>query len=258
MKKTRLIPLAFATLAAVVGAACGGGHGPSVVASGAAPPASPKYGVDGAPDDPSALDQPGQHGVWDWTPAPNFAFFVKNSHAAVKGQVVEMSAPRFNTKDGTPTADERAMVFRDATLAVEDVLYDSSELHVTPGQKLVVRLMGDGTDTGARVDGAGPVKHTNAISGPVAKGDTVLWVLAVSQFPFMNDDMMTLARTEAVPKLFTDLYGAWLVDLVADKAKSIVPNRTVPYRALAARLRAERQFPSDDKRGTRGRENPQE
>lgn len=186
----------------------------------------------------------------DWSPPPNFAKFVEWSHAAVIGRVTTIGPKRVNVRDGTE-GGVLAMEFRDATVQVDEVLYDSANLPTKAGQSLTVRLLGDGTNTGKDVHGAEPVEKSNAISGPVAVGDRVLWVLGMAQFPFMD------GSTEATPKLVADYYGAWRIgaDLLA---QSVVPARSVPLAALAAKLKAERATPSDGRTGQRGRVNPLE
>lgn len=257
-----VLSTAVVMVIAMLAGACGGaGAKPSasVSISPAAASAPPKFGTNGEPDDPSTLDRPeDSHSHLDWAPAPNFASFVAHSHAAVVGRVTNIGPAQWNTSDGKPTADERGWKFRDAILEVEQVVYDSQQLRVQTGQQLTIRLFGDGTDTGTAVEGAEPVKHANAISGPVAVGDRVLWVLEALRFAFLGPDMSTPARLEDVVKLMTHFYGAWLVDLVADQAKSVVPSRTVPFQALVGRLKAERANPGDTGRGTRGRDNPLE
>jgi hypothetical protein len=246
-----------AVLVAVASAGCGGSGSDAEVRVNGPAAAPPKFGTNGEPDDPSTLDKPeDSQPEAEWAPAPNFASFVTASHAAIVGRVLSIAPARWNTKNGKP-ADARALVFRDATVAVDEVIYDSATLSVKAGQQLTVRLLGDGTDTGAHVD-AGPIQRTNAISGPVATGDTVLWVLGMAQFPFLNDDMMSTARIEPIPKLVADFYGAWRIDVAADRAISALPVRTVPYRALVTKLKAVRAVPGTTGVGTLGRDNPLE
>jgi hypothetical protein len=251
----RSLALAAVLLVAVLLAACSGKSDTGVKVNGPAAAPPPKLGTNGEPDDPSTLSTDSGGAVYEWAAAPNLASFVSNSHAAVVGRVVNIGPARWNTKDGAP-GDERALQFRDATLVVDEVVYDSATLKVAVGKELQVRLTGDGTDTGTAVAGAAPVRRVNALSGPVAVGDKVLWVLGMAQFPF--NDGMTTVRTEAIPKLVTDFYGAWKVDSAADRALSILSARTVPFRALVLKLKVERATPSPTGVGSRGRVNPLE
>ena len=190
--------------------------------------------------------------IYEWGPAANFAQFVKLSNAAIIGRVSGISPARWNTPDGsTPAEGPDAMKFRDATVMVDEVVFDSSTLPVKAGETMTVRLLGDGTPTGSAIDGAEGIRYFNEISGPVAVGDRVLWVLGLAKFP------LTDGTTVATPKLAADYFGSWIIgaDVVA---RSLVPARTVPLAALVAKFRTERATPTDAGTGSRGKVNPLE
>jgi hypothetical protein len=258
-RNQRFAAVAIAGLVGLVGAACGTAADRS---GGVAANGSPtgvdgsKLGKDGAPDDPSTLTQ-GKGGRFiEWAPPPNLASLVTYSHAAVVGRVTAMGEARWNTKTGAPDPD-MGLQFRDATISVEKAVYDSEQLRVTVGGSLQVRLMGDGTNTGPGLEvPGGVVTHYNAISGPVAVGDRVLWVLGMAQFP-INDREKTVA-VEPIPRLVADFFGAWTVDGASDTARSLLPIRTVPFSALLAKLKLERAAPSPTGSGTKGQLNPLE
>jgi hypothetical protein len=130
-----------------------------------------------------------------------------------------------------------AFLYQDVSLVVDEVVYDSPKVPARPGQTITVRLNGDGTDSGDEVGGAAPVRRVNALSGPVAVGDRVLWVLVRGDFTFTDN------RAEQTVMLNTDFYGAWRIgtSLVAENLEI---RRSVPLAALIAKLRAERATPT--------------
>ncbi|HVF76146.1 MAG TPA: hypothetical protein VM938_14000 [Acidimicrobiales bacterium] len=215
---------------------------------GPAPETTPGPEYDGNHPDPQHVhDEPGV-GVYDWAPPPNFAKFVQWSHAAVIGRVTAIAPPRWNTTDNQP--DEHGVMFRDAQLAVEEVIYNAPELPATVGTTVTVRLTGDGSETGPATHGAEPIRHLNAIAGPVAAGDKVLWVLGMDDFPFRG------GTTEKTPRLVYDYFGAWRItsELLALNPQ---PLRTVPLAPLVAKLKAVRAAPpSTGNTGTQGKLNP--
>jgi hypothetical protein len=237
-------------------AACGGSEKAGVTAAGAEGPPS------GNPNGPAIISSPESEGyednlpdptfpvadrsgplVADWAPAPNFPAFVKWSDAAVTGRVATITPARWSTPNGEadpspPGLDKpMAWLYQDVSLVVDEVVYDSPKIPARPGQTITIRLLGDGTETGTEVGGAPPVKHLNAISGPVAVGDRVLWVLTETEFRFTDN------RAERVVRLRTDFYGAWRIgtSLVAE---SLEQRRSAPLPLLVARLRAERATPT--------------
>lgn len=253
MRTSKKLLLLLTVVVITFGGACGGA---SDVRVNSAPAASGKAVPDdfgkGERDDPATLST-AQVLHLDWSPAPNFQAFVDWSDAAVTGRVTAIAPARWNTRDNREPTGSTGLRFRDATVFVDTVVYDSAKLPVKAGQELTVRLYGDDTDTGPEVGGAGPVKKYNKITGPVAVGDEVLWVLATIKFG-MND-----GTTDDVVKLVTDFFGAWRIDRGAGQAKNAEPARTVPVEALVGRLRAERQSPSDPgSNGKRGKVNPLE
>lgn len=253
---------AAAVVLLVALAACSANEGTGVTAGDSSrapgdPHAPAPYSPPG-PEYEGNLPGPDEHlhtegeAILDWSPAPNFAKFVEWSHAAVVGRVTAVGASRWNFPGKTrPPEETFTMEFRDATIEVQEVIYDSPTLPAKAGQALTVRLYGNGSDSGERVEGAEPVRRYNAISGPVAVGDRVLWVLGLAQFPFTD------GSTEPIPKLVGDYYGAWRIgaDLLA---MNVLPARTVPFAALVGRLKAERATPTNGATGARGRVNPLE
>lgn len=251
-KRDQFVGLALALLVAT--AACGGREKAGVTAAGAEGPPS------GNPNGPGIIPPPESEGyqkadptypltpgegkmVSDWVPAPNFPAFVKWSDAAVTGRVTAITPSRWNTPnaeaDFAPSEPDKPMawMYRDVSLVVDEVVYESPKLPARRGQTITVRLMGDGTENGEEVHGAGPVKHLNALSGPVAVGDRVLWVMTATDFKFTDN------RGEPAVRLTTDYFGAWRIgtSLVAE---SLEARRTVPLAALVAKLRAERATPT--------------
>jgi hypothetical protein len=253
-KRDQFVGMALAALLATAG--CGRGEKAGVTAAGAEGPPS------GNPNGPAIIPSPESEGyednlpdptfpvadrsgplVADWAPAPNFPTFVKWSDAAVTGRVAAITPARWSTPNGEadpspPGIDKPvAWMYQDVRLVVDEVVYDSPKVPTRPGQTIIVRLLGDGTETGIEVGGAEPVKHLNAISGPVAVGDRVLWVLNETEFRFTDN------RPERVVRLRTDFFGAWRIgtSLVAE---SLEARRTVPLTALVAKLRAERATPT--------------
>ncbi|MDQ3915595.1 MAG: hypothetical protein M3323_09760 [Actinomycetota bacterium] len=116
---------------------------------------------------------------------------VAGSDAAVVVRVEAVHEPRWNSTDGrrwTRTSYDSAMdatplLYRTARVTVEQVLFGPASL--AAGDSLTVRLFGDGTPTGAEVDGAGV--RFNQISGDVAAGDERVMLLRKEVFPMETD-----------------------------------------------------------------------
>lgn len=220
-------------------------HGPSPV-----PAPDESYAPHTIPDMSKVSNESGPM-VFDWAPPPNFSKLVSWSDAAVTGRVTAISEPRWNVPAGGQP-DQLAIRFRDASFAVDEVIYDSQKVRVAPGTVLTVRLKGDGSEGGPDLHGAEPVKKLNQLAGPVSVGDRMLWVLATDDFPFRD------GTSEPVVKLSADYFSSWKIgaDLLALNPH---PQRTVPLTPLVAKLKAERLTPTDIKNNSqRGIINPLE
>lgn len=182
-------------------------------------------------------------GVDDESVAMEFSLLGMNelaatSAAGVVATVEAVSSPRWNSVDGrewsrnehpgSPGAPQR---YRQATITVKEVLFESERLQPTVGAQLTVHLYGDGSDTGAAVDAVNPVARWNAISGPFAAGESKLLLLDVDLFATDSDE-------REVVRLRNHFQGQWTIE--RGRATSLDSRRTVDATALRARIEAER------------------
>lgn len=164
---------------------------------------------------------------------------VNVSHAAIRGTVLSVTEPRWNSKDGQPWTGDQGPTqpritpnrYRDAEVSVSSVLYSSERLQVKEGDVITVRLYGDGTSTGTRYEGGGyPGMRGNSVSGPIEPSSEILWIL--SQERFVSEDAPEVIR------IVNHFQGNWTIR--HDKAESAEPRRTVEADALIERLKGER------------------
>lgn len=181
------------------------------------------------------------------------------SDAAITGEVTAISSPRWNSQDGNkwcpPAQGPTPIQFRDVTVKVSDVAFRSDKLAARPGDALVVRAFGDGTTTGKEIYKFGPNANDPVLTKGQADGhfevgkEVFLFVSVWDQFP-------SQAGLERVNQVTGSWGGNFEVDRRSDMAKSVEPGRTVPYSALIARVKAERQQGRKPERDVASRKNP--
>lgn len=173
--------------------------------------------------------------------------------AAFVAEVLEVGAPRWNSKDGcpwpgrfdpaSPGSEVEPQQFREVKVKATRVVFDSGELAVKPGDVVTLRFLGDGT---AAAEPAAPSPSAYDLYGPVRAGETI-HVLAYVWDMRMED------RVEYVPSPF-DWQGYWRVQ--DGMAVNIVPARTVPLEPLIARILEERRVGEDPRRDPNTEYNP--
>jgi hypothetical protein len=179
--------------------------------------------------------------------------FIHTSVGAVVGTVESVTGPRWNQESGEQWDGDAEnhpgnpyalqMQYRDAVLQVEDVLFRDPGETFAAGERITVRLLGDGTPTGVEVDGV----HINEIVGPVPVGSRVLWVLDRAEFHWKE-------RVE-YPLGLASFLGNWRIE--GDTAVNRWPERTVPVEALRGAIKREANSPRRPG-DLRGSENPLE
>lgn len=206
----------------------------AVIASGASPPTSadePREPVPAPPTTGAIIDCAGPQGCF----GGGWNDFVHSSVGAVIGTVESVSAPRWNQESGEPWDGDveshpgnplaREAQYREATISVEDVVFSDPGEALVAGGSVSVRLSGDGTATGARIDGL----YENEVDGPVIVGSRVLWVLHRHEFNWKE-------RVEH-PLGLASFKGNWRIE--GDTAVNLLPVRTVPLDALVAAIERE-------------------
>jgi hypothetical protein len=162
---------------------------------------------------------------------------VSESGAGIIGSVESVSAARWNSLSGEPWVQTSgsqwpALEYRDAQVKVNDVLFSDSTLPVTSGQLVTIRLIGDGTATGAPEPGGYPGETFNSSDGPVTPGSTRLMLLREAPFYFAD------GSSSMIVELSSGYQANWRVD--GSQAASADPQRTVDLGALRQRIAAER------------------
>lgn len=135
-----------------------------------------------------------------------------DSDAAVVVHVESVADPRWNSSDGrvwTRTRYDSAMdatplTFRTATVTVRKVVFGPAG--IAAGDTLSLRLFGDGTDTGAEIDGADV--RFNQISGTFEPGSDHLVLLRRDVFPMETE----AAEWPVVWQLANHGFASWEVD----------------------------------------------
>jgi hypothetical protein len=164
---------------------------------------------------------------------------VSDSQAAVVVKVQEVGKPRWNSADGepwsalpdTPESYTIPMRYRDATVTVTSVIYDSKDLQLKEGDTTVIRLYGAGEPGGATVDLPYATTTWNQIGGHVSAGDTALVVLARRSYPMregLQEQLVVVGHYQ----------GSWRV--VDGIAVSDDPQRSVSLADLSHVLDNER------------------
>lgn len=185
--------------------------------------------------------------------------FATESDAAIVGDVLSVSEPRWNSMTGEPwRRDPEALgrtatplQYRDSTVSVERVLYESDELPVQRGSNVTVRLYGSGDTTGTEVDGLGYSATFDQISGPLLVGSRVLLVLKREVFGMQGPS----EEWPMVNRLMNHFQGNWRIE--GQRAVNADPKRTVAdveelIRALIEeRERGPRPYDAERERATR-------
>lgn len=164
-------------------------------------------------------------------------YLATQAESAVIGTVTGLSSVKWNGPPPTgsaPSAESEApppLPYREATVRVDRVVFGSGRAVEIIGSSNVLRLSGDGTDTGARL-GLAPEVRYNRSGGDVSVGDSVLLLLAPKPFPQQDGSTITaLTPVNGYQSVWT-IKGA--------RAVSVDPLRTVPLSELLAKLAVER------------------
>ena len=242
----RRIALGTVVMALLI-AGCGGGR-PTTVESGSSPPTSLDEQREPAPGPVSTPRMVGDC-AYPGCLVIGWSDFIHTSVGAVVGTVESVTEPRWNQESGeqwdgdaenhpgNPYALE--MQYREAVLQVEDVLFRDPGETFAAGERITVRLLGDGTPTGYEIAGV----YINEVVGPVAVGSRVLWVLDRGEFHWKE-------RVEH-PLGLASFLGNWRIE--GDTAVNRWPQRTVPADRLMAAIKSEAAAPRrpGDLRGTK-------
>lgn len=179
------------------------------------------------------------------------------SDAAIVGDIVSVSPPRWNSKDGKdwcPPVESfsRPILYRDVVLKITEAVFGSEVLAPKVGDELVVRSFGDGTSSGQEVAkfNDGSKIHERDVDGRLEPGRSVFLLLSVwDEFP-----------TETGPELVTQITGSWMgnweVERSKETARSVQAERDVPLRALINRLMEERNAGRKPERDVNTTRNP--
>jgi hypothetical protein len=172
---------------------------------------------------------------------PSINGIVNGSDAGVVAHVDGVSPPKWNSTDGQrfergDPSGVAPWTYRDATVTVKEVLWQTPKVETSPGETLQVRIQGAGTATGCMVEiGPGERVREDQLSGPVSAGTDVLWILRVRPFAFKDGNRMKSESSLMIAGYFD---GNWKIE--NGSAVSLSKARSVPYDALVNRLRAER------------------
>lgn len=176
----------------------------------------------------------------DMPPLVSINHLVNTSDAGVIATVSAVSSARWNSSDGQPWTEDpnnssptksAPILLRIVTVVVDRVLYSSAKLQVNVGDTLQLTSSGDGTNSGAMLDGD-PTDRWNQVDGDFVAGDQQLLLLSSVEFPYE-------AGPEQAVVLSEGRSANWILSQSA--AVSTVLGRTVASDALISRILSERQ-----------------
>ena len=162
---------------------------------------------------------------------------VSTSSAAIVGTVAGVEPPRWNSADGQcwqvdPRRDLVApILYRLASIRIEEVLFGSLEFDPSPGQTITVFVNGDGAPSGELVENVQPPLRTGQIDGPVVPGDQLVLLLLFQDLPLRG------GTKERVLSINGQYQGNWAVK--HGQALNADVRRSVPFEALRLRLSGE-------------------
>lgn len=233
------LKLAAGLLTMVLATSSCGSEPSATVEGGSSPPTSADEQPVPSPEHTSTTRD-----VLDCAPpgcmAIGWSDFVHNSVGAVVGTVESVTAPRWNQASGEPWDDlveshpgnpyAGAIQYRDATVRVEEVLFQDPGEDFAGGEVLTLRLLGDGTPTGPEYEEG---FYQNQRDGDAIVGSRVAWVLWRVEFHWKE-------RVE-YPLGVASFLGNWRID--GDTAVNRLPERTVPLGPLMAAIKRESNSP---------------
>lgn len=179
--------------------------------------------VTAATESPEERSAPGRGDMISDLASIGINALVSFSHAGIVGEVTSVGASRWNSTDGKEWEGNldpmgrviSAIPFRNITVRVDRVLFDSDRLRVKPSDELVIRAH-------LGYPGSGTFEH----------GSTVLVLLARSGMPFED------GHADEAIEVFGAFDGSWRRQ--GDEARSTHPGRNAPFDALVSRILEER------------------
>ena len=175
----------------------------------------------------------------DEVPFASINHLVNTSDAAVVGVVTAVSPPKWNSPSGqawtfsaTNTDSYRPipLIYRDVTVTVSQVLFSDTNLSVQVGDTLTILVSGNGTNTGATIDGQNGLRW-NLVDGTFTANTQELLLLKESEYPFSD-------AQHSVTMLTQSRNSHW--QILGATAASDVPGRSVDASGLMQRIVSER------------------
>lgn len=172
-------------------------------------------------------------------PFASINHLVNMSDAGVIGEVSLVSSPRWNSPSGAPwTFNASAtdsyrpvpLIYRDVTVVVSQVLFSNANLPVKAGDTITVLISGDGTNSGASIDGQNGLRW-NQVDGTFSASTEELLLLKITNYPFSDSEHSETMLTQ-------NRNSHW--EISGSMAVSDVPGRSVDASALTSRILLER------------------
>lgn len=173
---------------------------------------------------------------------PDLDRLIEDTDIAIVGRIRSVSTPIWNSADGeawTPLPNARGIQatplrYRKVDVEIEEMLFSNLQQGPAVGEVITVRFYGDGTNTGAEVDGATPnTVRWNRISGTAELGDRRLFLLRNDGFPMQGP----VSSWPTTYQLVDHGRGNW--QLEGGKAIQSLGTIKRPLTSLSAMVRAQ-------------------